>query len=172
MARLHFVNAEQEKHFKAMSLIHALGWRTAYRGMVPSDYMEREITDYRWIPFFREDYCTRRCNGLLLYRDDTPVACCNYGPARAEGFNGWGEILSFYTHPAEKAKGYGGLLMEESLRRLRTSGFEHCYVFVLRENEGARRFYSSHGFFWDGSQVELSFPPNTICVDLRYIKEL
>lgn len=172
MEHPYFVTAEQERHFEAMSLIHALGWRTTYQEAVPSDYMKREITERRWVPFFREDHQTGRCTGLLLYRDETPVACCNYGPARTEGFGNWGEILSFYTHPAEKSKGYGGLLMEEALRRLRAQGFDRCYVLVLRENEGARRFYSSHGFSWDGSHVDIPFPPDTICVDLRYTRKL
>ena len=94
--------------------------------------------------------------------------------ARAEdgAYSGWGEIISFYAHPAEKGKGYGGLLMEEALRRLRISGFSRCYVLVLRENENARRFYSDHGFAWDGTQVEIPFPPDTVCIDLRYAREL
>ena len=61
---------------------------------------------------------------------------------------------------------------EEALRRLRISGFSRCYVLVLRENENARRFYSAHGFAWDGTQVEIPFPPDTVCIDLRYAREL
>ena len=81
---LHFVDACTDEHFRAMSLIHALGWRDTYVGYVPDEYMAREITDTRWVNQFREDYQTGRCRGLLLYRDRTPVACVNYGPARTE----------------------------------------------------------------------------------------
>ena len=132
---LTFVDACGEEHFKAMSLIHALGWRDTYRGFVPDEYMAREITDVRWVNQFREDYETGRCHGLLLYRGADPVACINYGPARTENLNagtastfpneayqGWGEIISFYTHPRERGKGYGGLLFEETVRRLKAEG--------------------------------------------------
>lgn len=182
---LHFVDACKAEHFTAMSLIHALGWRDTYVGHVPDDYMAREITDERWINFFREDYETGRCNGLLLYNDDTPVACINYGPARIENYNAgsvcsfdsrgyedWGEIISFYTHPAERGKGYGGALFQEAIRRLKANGFENAFVFVLRENEGARRFYADHGFVWDGTHADIPFPPDHLCVDLRYVKGL
>ena len=183
---LRFADACREEHFAAMSLIHALGWRTTYQDAVPADYMAREITDGRWIPFFREDYETGRCHGLLLYRGDTPVACGNYGPARvgasprqsslvsfdSRGYEGWGEIISFYTHPDEKGKGYGSLLMEEMLRRLKEDGFPSAYVLVLRENAGARRFYERHGFRWDGTHEDIPFPPDAICVDLRYTRTL
>ncbi|GEM_PF-419176 len=184
---LRFVDAVKEEHFAAMSLIHALGWRDTYKGYVPDEYMSREITDDRWVRFFQEDYATGRCHGLLLYREETPVACINYGPARTENYNagtkegsdfpndayqGWGEIISFYTHPAERGKGYGGILFEEALRQLKAAGHQKAFVFVLRENAGGRRFYAAHGFAWDGTHADIPFPPDAVCVDLRYTKEL
>lgn len=185
MEPLHFVDAVCDEHFRAMSLIHALGWRDTYVDAVPADWMAREVTDERWVPLFRADYEQKRCHGLLLYRDDTPVACLNYGPARTSNYNagqasefpnqnyaGWGEIISFYTHPDERGKGYGGLLFEEACRRLKADGYADAFVFVLRENEGGRRFYAAHGFAWDGTCAEIPFPPDTICVDLRYTKIL
>lgn len=174
MSALRFVDACESRHFEAMSLIHALGWRDTYVGHVPGAYMERVITDDHWVDYFRQDHADGRCHGLLLYRDDTPVACLNYGTARGQGpgCEGWGELISFYTHPAERGKGYGGLLMEEALRRLRALGHKNAYVYVLRENEGARHFYAAHGFTWDGTQIDIPFPPDAICVDLRYVRGL
>lgn len=186
MESIRIVEACCQKHYSAMSLIHALGWRATYPDAVPADFMEKEITDDRWIGLFRENHETGRAHGLLLYADDRPVSCATYGPARTdaglqageactfhnEGYEGWGEVISFYTHPDETGKGYGSLIMEEVLRRLKADGFPNCYVYVLRENDGARRFYSRHGFAWDGTHEEIPFPPDTICVDLRYTRNL
>lgn len=183
---LHFVDACEEEHFRAMSLIHALGWRDTYVGYVPQDYLDSEITDERWVGVFRENYESQNaCHGLLLYRGSDPVACINYCPARKmnynpgeicqfhnEGYEDYGEIASFYTHPAERGKGYGGLLMEEALKRLRAMGHRKAFVFVLRENEKARRFYAAHGFAWDGTHADIPFPHDTVCVDLRYVREI
>ena len=82
---------------------------------------------------------------------DVPVSCLNYCKARMVNYNpgdfcefdngayaDWGEIASFYTHPAERGKGYGGLLFEEACRRMKLEGFPSAFVFVLQENEGAR----------------------------------
>lgn len=183
--KLRFVEACTDEHFRAMSLIHALGWRDTYVDAVPAEWIAQNITDDRWIPLFRQDYEEKRCKGLLLYRDETPVACINYGPARTENYNagqastfpnedykGWGELISFYTHPEERGKGYGGLLIEEAVRRLYEGGFDQIFVFVLRENEKARRFYARHGFSWDGTHADIPFPPDTICVDLRYCRQM
>ena len=49
MSRLHFEEARTEEQFAALSLIHALGWRTTYAGAIPADFMAREITDDRWV---------------------------------------------------------------------------------------------------------------------------
>ncbi len=51
-------------------------------------------------------------------------------------------------------------------------GFHSCFVLVLRENGGARRFYESHGFSWDGTQADIIFPDGTVCTDLRYVRRL
>ena len=184
--KLRFVEASTEAHFRAMSAIHARGWHAAYPGHVPEDYLREVITEDHWVPYFREDHATGRCRGLLLYAGETPAACCTYGPVRlgpsprqseglvieGEAYRGWGEIISFYTEPALTGRGYGSRLMEEALRRLAAAGFPACYVFVLRENEGARRFYARHGFSWDGTSVDVPFPHDTVCVDLRYTRTL
>ena len=186
MDGLSFVDACTEEHFRAMSLLHALGWRDTYADAVPADYMASEITDDRWVEVFRTNYETHNgVHGLLLYREDTPVSCLNYCKARTVNYNpgdictfdnanyaDWGEIASFYTLPEERGHGYGGMLMEETLRRLKSEGFQNAFVFVLRENEKARRFYSAHGFSWDGTHADIPFPHGVICVDLRYIKRL
>lgn len=185
MEQLHFVDATKEEHFIAMSLIHALGWRDTYVGYVPQAYLDSEITDDRWVSVFRKNFETGVCHGLLLYRDDTPVACINYCRARRANYNtgeicsfdnagyeDFGEIASFYTHPAERGMGYGGLLIEEALWRLKAEGYADAFVFVLRENEKAQRFYAAHGFAWDGTHNDIPFPPDTVCVDLRYVRKL
>ena len=186
MNSLRIIDACTEEHFAAMSRIHARGWHAAYPGHVPDDYLRDVITEDHWIPFFREDYATGRCRGLLLYDGENPVCCCTCGPVRlgpsprqseglvihGEAYRGWGEIISFYTDPACTGRGYGSVLMEEALRRLRADGYLNCYVFVLRENEGARRFYARHGFAWDGTEGHIPFPHDMTCVDLRYTNQL
>ena len=72
----------------------------------------------------------------------------------------------------DRHKGYGTKLMEEVLRRLSGQGYLQVFLFVLRENENARRFYEKMGFAWDGTHEDIPFPPDTVCVDLRYTRSL
>ena len=187
MSMLRIAEACTEEHFAAMSLIHAMGWRDTYEDALPVGWMEQHVTDDRWIPTFRSYTAGGVNHGLLLYDGDTPVSCLSYGPARigdqghgggeivhfdAKGYEGWGEVISFYTHPEHRGKGYGGILLEEAMRRLKTLGFSEVYLFVLRENYNARRFYERHGFVWNGTHQEIPFPPDTVCIDLRYTRTL
>ena len=184
MEPLHLLDACEEKHFADMSLLHALGWRAAYRDSIPSEYMSREITDSRWTAVFRQNYAEGRYHGLLLYAGDAPLCCATYGPARVDRSAGdtvcsfsspdlaaWGELVSLYVHPDRWGQGYGSLVMEEALRRMKAAGYPGCFLYVLQENDRARRFYEKHDFVWDGHSVEVTLPPNTVLTDLRYCKE-
>ena len=111
MEQLHIVDACREQHFRDMSLLHALGWRAAYRDSIPADYMAREITDERWVPVFRQNHGEGRYHGLLLYDGEQPLCCATYGPARVDqsagdtvcnfsspDLAGWGEHVTLYAH--------------------------------------------------------------------------
>lgn len=172
-----------EQHFRDMSLLHALGWRAAYRDSIPADYMAREITDSRWVPVFRRNYEEGVYRGLLLYGKDAPLCCATYGPARVDQTAGdticnfsspdlaaWGELVSLYAHPDYWGKGCGSAMMEEVLDRMKTAGYPGCFLYVLRENNRARRFYEKHGFSWDGHSLEVTLTSDTVLTDLRYCK--
>ena len=181
MGATRLVDACQEKHFRDMSLLHALGWRAAYRDSIPAGYIAREITDHRWTAVFRKNYEEGVYRGLLLYDGDRPLCCATYGPARvtpsgticqfsSPDLAGWGELVSLYAHPDHWREGHGSIIMEEVLLRLSEAGYPGCFLYVLRENDRARRFYEKHGFAWDGHSLEVTLTPDTILTDLRYCK--
>ena len=183
MEQLHIVDACREQHFRDMSHLHALGWRAAYRDSIPADYMAREITDERWVPVFRQNYGEGRYHGLLLYDGEQPLCCATYGPARVDQSAGdticdfsspdlaaWGELVSLYAHPYHWGQGHGSVVIEEVLRRLNAAGYPGCFLYVLRENKRARRFYEKHGFAWDGHSLNVNLASDTTLTDLRYCR--
>ena len=187
MENLHFVEAVTPEQLLLMSQLHAMGWRTAYRGMIPSEYLDHHIREDGWVDRFQRRYAAGEAHGLLLYRGEKPVCCISYGDVRTDpnvlggvlelgpeslDCAGWGEIHSFYAHPEETGRGYGSLVGEGVLRRFREEGRPGVCVFALRENAGACRFYEKHGFYWDGAQLPIFYPPDAVCVDLRYVQVL
>ena len=181
METLQIIQACTAEHFAALSRIHALSWRSAYRGLLPQRFLEQEITEDRWIPFFQSGFQKGTHQGLLLLRNGEPVCSGSFGPARLDcqdgslcafdnsAFLGYGEIISLYTLPGETGKGYGSLLLEEMTARLEREGRPGCLLYVLRENGRARDFYEKHRFRWTGEAIDVPLP-GTVCVDLRYLR--
>lgn len=183
MESLRIVEACTEEQFRDMSLLHALGWRAAYRGYIPDSFLSSEITDGRWVPVFQQNYEEGVYRGLLLYGGDKPLCCATYGPARVDhaagdtvcqfsspDLAGWGELVSLYAHPDAWGRGYGSAVMEEVLSAMRKTGYPSCFLYVLRENDRARRFYEKHGFAWDGHSLDVALGTDTLLTDLRYCK--
>lgn len=183
MEAIHIVDACEDRHFQDMSLLHALGWRSAYHGYIPDSFLSANVTDGRWIPVFQQNYAEGIYHGLLAYHGDMPLCCATYGPARVDHAAGdticsfsspdlanWGELVSLYTHPHCWGQGYGSVVMKEILKRMQAAGYPGCFLYVLRENDRARRFYEKHGFTWDGHSLEVALPPDTTLTDLRYCK--
>ena len=83
----------------------------------------------------------------------------------------WGELVSLYGHPDYWGQGYGSLIIDEVLRRLETADYPGCFLYVLRENTRARRFYEKHSFVWDGHALNVALTPESTLSDLRYRKE-
>ena len=75
MENLHFVEAVTPEQLMLMSRLHAMGWRTAYRGMIPSEYLDHHIQEDGWVERFQRRYAAGEARGLLLYRGEKPEAC-------------------------------------------------------------------------------------------------
>ena len=91
---------------------------------------------------FRVDY--------ILSDNEKFIATSSICKARNEQYKDWGEIMSIYVLPEEFRKGYGSVLFSYVLNQLKENGYSNIYLWVLEENQRARRFYEK----WDFKQME------------------
>jgi GNAT superfamily N-acetyltransferase len=113
-------------------------------------YPSDEVTQ-RWEEFLADDGVT-----VLVAEEDgapTGVAGC-----RSEWLDG------LYVLPQWWSRGVGRALHDEVLDRLRADGCERCHLWVLEDNERARRFYERLGWAENGTSRVVPFPPNPIDV--------
>ena len=85
---------------------------------------------------------------LLAERDRQVVgfAKLNWGvPEPISGQEG-AEMQKIYFLKSETGKGYGTVLLEAVLGRVRESTFERIWLDVLKNNPGAVKFYQNQGF--------------------------
>jgi len=152
---------------RAIAAIRGASWRVTYAGVVPRTVldgldaarfeagMDRRLRD----PGATATLVADEGSGVLGY--------ALLGPARDADAAGLGEVEAIYVTPGATRRGLGRALMAESLRRLATLGHDAVIVWVLTDNDGARRFYERTGFVPDGTARMLDFD-GTPVEEIRY----
>jgi GNAT superfamily N-acetyltransferase len=80
------------------------------------------------------------------------------------------ELYALYVRPAWWSTGTGRALMDRVLARSAAAGYASVTLWVLRDNERARRFYERAGFAPDGATNVLTSLAGVL--ELRYHRTL
>jgi ribosomal protein S18 acetylase RimI-like enzyme len=144
-----------EHDLAAIAEIRVRSWQVAYRGIVPQGYLdamrpEAEVDRRRAMLTAANDPrqdAIGTVSGWLAgwvaygpYRDDDP-------PTRRSG-----EVYAIYVHPEHWGRGVGRAMMRYAVRQLAMDGFAPVLLWVLEDNDRARRFYEREGFQPDGGR--------------------
>ncbi len=133
-----------------VSRVYAESWKSAYKGIVPQDYLDN-IDEKRWSGFLSAEL-----SRLWLASDgERIVGTSTYSPARDKKFGGWGEIISIYLLPQYARRGIGTKLLKASMDSLFLMRYKKIYLWVLEENYTARDFYTKSGFYPNGDTREI-----------------
>ena len=154
---------------KTISNIYALSWKSAYKGIVPQKYLD-ELKCNFWVSSFQNWINNNILTAQIIYENELPVGCIAYGKARDVKFANWGEIVSIYLLPDHFRKGYGQKLLQTALIDMRIKGYENCYLWVLKENSNARKFYEMNGFICSNDECICEIMQEQL-VDVQYIFE-
>ena len=151
----------------AISRIYALSWKAAYRGILPDAYLDT-LREDRWAPFLKDPKDIR---SLVMIKDTQFIGTASVCPARDPKMAGWGELVSIYLLPEHYDKGLGKPLLEAALAELERMGFKDIYLWVLRDNSRARRFYEKNGFADSGETGSYEISGESI-PEVKYIKRI
>lgn len=146
-----------------VSRVYALGWKHAYRGIVPEDYLDRLSLDH-WEAYLK----TVQQGGFMLMNHTQCVGICTVSKAREEQWKDWGELVSLYLLPDYMGKGFGLQLFSQAIAYLRKQGYHKIYLWVLEENPVARSFYERNGFVPTQERCSVTMD-GTELMELRYI---
>lgn len=155
------------KDVKDISRIYAQSWKAAYAGLLPQAFLDT-IDDGRWVEKFNADIGGGALSALMIMDGGRPAGCAAFGRSREESRTGWGELVSVYLHPDYFGAGYGQALLEAAMHKLREQGHERVFLWVLRENSRARRFYEKNGFAPSGEENALLIMGQSV-VNVRYV---
>ncbi|MDL2218522.1 GNAT family N-acetyltransferase [Christensenellaceae bacterium OttesenSCG-928-M15] len=152
--------------FDAIADIYVKSWQAAYRGIVPQNYLDGLKPD-GWSALLSKGAFT----SFVAVENGNCIGTASVCAARDETKKGWGELVSIYLLPTYFGKGVAEQLFQKAIATLRAQGFSDIYLYVLKENVRARRFYEKHGFSptADTLQIEISGKP---LAEIRYIAHL
>lgn len=153
-----------------MAEVHIAAWRTAYRGVMPADYLadlNREQMVRRWT-----ENITNPPDGvtqLVGEIDGSVEAISTVGPFRDNtSFDDpSGELWMINAHPDAFGTGISTTLHRGALDQLRCEGHHRAALWVVEENSRARRFYEREGWFEDSARKSEEFGDRTV-VEVRY----
>lgn len=161
-----------------ISGIYAKSWKAAFRGQLPDGYLDQLPADH-WTVFFTTVLTEGSLSAKLIYDKKQAVGAIAYGAARMElpvggmltgdgrDYSDFGEIVSLYLLPEYYGKGYGRQLLECVKEEL-MGQYVGVYLWVLRENVRARRFYEKMGFL-PTEETCLCEIDGKLLTDIRYV---
>ncbi len=138
---------------EAVAAVRVRGWQFAYAGLMPQSYlaaMSVEEDAERRRGFLTEGSAVTH---VVAERDGTVIGWGCFGPGRDKDIPaGQAELYAIYVLPEQIGTGAGRALMAELTGRAEADGFSSMHLWVLKENDRARRFYEKAGFAPDGAE--------------------
>ena len=138
----------------SIARLHLASWRSAYHGIVPDAFLEGVTLRSRLVRWERA-LSAEESPGTetIVAVDGTAIlGVCSFGPRRQPPSSTTGEIYALHVAPAVRRGGLGTILLDDAVRRLVEREFRWAFLWVLRENTNARRFYESRGWSLAGEE--------------------
>jgi len=131
-------------------------WRTSYRGLIPEAAiaaMDIEKETARWVARLQASPGDSFLFAAEIWQDEggslaqapAVVGFCGGGPDRDADPQYSGELYAIYVLQAYQGKGVGRTLVQAAVDWLRQRGYGSMVIWVLRDNQPARRFYEALG---------------------------
>jgi len=165
------IRAGSAAHAAQIAAIQRETWFAAYEGVIAPEVIDR-VTVPDDGARIRQSFRTRPWQRMLVAVDPGTgdpdaggiVGYASFGPETdvlnapwphpltADGEGGRvAELYALYVRPAWWSTGTGRALMDKVLARSAAAGYRFITLWVLRDNQRARRFYERAGFAPDGA---------------------
>lgn len=132
----------------AIARVHVSSWRSAYRDLLPADFLE-SLTEAAYADRWRR-FIAERSNLAFVVEDPDDdsgevVGFASGGRERAGEAGYKGELYAIYVLESAQRRGYGRELVRAIVGGLRDMGLDDMIIWVMRDNSTARDFYERLG---------------------------
>jgi GNAT superfamily N-acetyltransferase len=155
---------------RAIAEVAVRGWQTAYRGLMPDDFLAGLSVAGREAAW-RDMLDCDTDGGVLAWlaeRDGRAVGFVSSGPPRDKDMPLPGaELYAIYVLTEEGRSGIGRALLQTAAAHWRERGATQLGLWVLESNAPARAFYGAMGWRPDGARQQLEIA-GTSLAEIRY----
>lgn len=145
--------------------IHAASWNFAYSDIVAKEIIDKHNS--RWPMIWDKLLINNIDSHYVIKLDDLIIGFLTITVARDDDLNeSFYEIVGLYLVPEHIGAGYGKQTMDWIKKEIKSRGYDKISLWVLEENNRARRFYEKLGFKADG-KIKPSGLAETL--EVRYI---
>ena len=142
--------------------LYVSSWQAGYKGLLPQYYLDL-LSPERWQTAF-----SGQPGSFVLTEGGVIAGHSCARPAADEKMSGWGEVHTLYILPEYWGRGFGGAMLDNSVRWLNDSGFDNVYLWALDTNVRARKLYEKYGFMPTSDKL-LCQVGNAEVTDIRYV---
>ncbi|EKD54815.1 MAG: hypothetical protein ACD_60C00041G0006 [uncultured bacterium] len=153
---------------RAIAAIHVASWQKIYRGYIPDTLLNNLSVSERELQW--RNLIHQKIKILVLEKENVLLGFASFGPSRDADTdsNICGEISAIYLNPAIWHQGVGTQLCNKVLSELENMGCRYAILWVLKENNLARKFYESIGFTMTGDSKEDIYDKKVILNEVRF----
>ncbi|WP_244815465.1 GNAT family N-acetyltransferase [Caballeronia sp. Lep1P3] len=154
---------------RLIALIHARSWASAYRGILPDAFLDRELQADRaahWLDHAAELEAGARCVFIAEFGAVPVGFVCVLQPDEA----GSALIDNLHALPEHRGLGAGTAMLERAAHWARARGARQLHLSVLEGNAAAIGFYESRG--WTFAAREPDRVGGVDVFSLRYVLRL
>ncbi len=163
---------------RAIAEIVVGGWQTAYRGILPDDFLAGLSVGAREVAWRMRLECEDDGSREPIWVAEVAgeaIGFVSCGSPRDEDWKSsrgqvgrlGGEVYAIYVAPDGWRKGAGRALLETATSHLRACGSETLVLWVLEANTNGREFYEAMGWRPDGTRHLLDLGGFTV-PEVRY----
>lgn len=145
-----------DRHCEAIAKLHAYSWQIHYRGIFNDSYLDHDVVQERLMVWQRRFENPSKDQFIVLAKDDDLL--CGFGCVFLNHHKRYGSLVdNLHVHPDWQRRGIGRNLLKHCVDRINKLDKQFkMYLFVLKENYKARKFYENMG----GETVETAIENN------------
>ena len=155
----------------AVARVHVRSWQTAYRTLLPDDYLDQLRPEDRAQKYNFASADPREPRTIVAVDDGLIRGFVTTAPSRDPDMPGYGEVCALYVDPEHWGRGLGAALVSAARTSLLEGGSRNAFLWVMAGNVRGERFYRRDGWAHDG--VRRRVPVWGVAVDeVRYQRVL